>query len=593
MKITQRGVAALIAGMLTASCSGHAGGGPILPQSSNGAQQKASAAVPAGWSSTATQAMSVNGASDLGALSASTPLTVRVGLQTRNAKQLDQVIATNQTISEAAYMAQYAPTSAQVASVVSYLQSAGFSNVKADPDNLLVSADGTAAIANKAFNTNLESFSVNGAKLYANTSAALVPQSLSGVAVAVLGLNNVAQMVKPQCTQGQFGLPCLGSTPLGPLLAALNNFDASTIRQVYDAGATSDGSQTTIGVMAWGDVSGVVPDLRYAEQQQNMPQVPVQIIASGLVPSNGGGGGGSEWDLDTQSSTGIAGNVKGLYLYTTTAADDADIVVMFNRWANDDLAQLANSSFGECEYGPYVDGTMLVADQIFAYAASHGQTMFVSTGDSGSNCSVGAPNGVPAGAPMVEWPASSPYTVGVGGTTLFPNSDGTYGGEQSWNAGGGGMSLFEYQPYWEVGVQPASTSTTSALGVARGVPDVAMLSGLSAGAGLSGYTVYYTPASSGGFLGTSLASPLAMGAYARMMSAHNNALGYAPPRLYALYNENPTAGAAAGTPPTEPRGGFHDILTGSNGSYTALPGYDYTTGLGSIDISVMNALIGR
>jgi hypothetical protein len=39
-------------------------------------------------------------------------------------------------------------------------------------------------------------------------------------------------------------------------------------------------------------------------------------------------------------------------------------------------------------------------------------------------------------------------------------------------------------------------------------------------------------------------------------------------------------------------GGFHDILTGSNGSYTALPGYDYTTGLGSFDIGVMNAQIG-
>jgi len=40
-------------------------------------------------------------------------------------------------------------------------------------------------------------------------------------------------------------------------------------------------------------------------------------------------------------------------------------------------------------------------------------------------------------------------------------------------------------------------------------------------------------------------------------------------------------------------GGFHDIITGGNGAYTAFPGYDYTTGLGTFDISVMNAQIGH
>jgi subtilase family serine protease len=174
---------------------------------------------------------------------------------------------------------------------------------------------------------------------------------------------------------------------------------------------------------------------------------------------------------------------------------------------------------------------------------------------------------------------------------LFANTDNTYNGEQAWNSGGGGLSQFEYSPYWESGVQPVST-TPAGLSF-RGLPDIAMLSGLSAGAGLTGYTVYWTPANNGGFLGTSLASPLAVGSYARMMSAHNNTLGYAPPRLYAVYNQNPTAGAPAGTPPTELRGGFHDILTGVNGAYSALPGYDYTTGMGSFDIMLMNAAIGH
>jgi subtilase family serine protease len=82
--------------------------------------------------------------------------------------------------------------------------------------------------------------------------------------------------------------------------------------------------------------------------------------------------------------------------------------------------------------------------------------------------------------------------------------------------------------------------------------------------------------------GTSLASPLALGVWARLQSAHNNKIGFAGP---ALYNGATPAPSAAS--PT----GFHDIILGGNGLYTALPGYDLTTGLGTFDISLLNAAI--
>jgi len=89
----------------------------------------------------------------------------------------------------------------------------------------------------------------------------------------------------------------------------------------------------------------------------------------------------------------------------------------------------------------------------------------------------------------------------------------------------------------------------------------------------------------------SVASPLAAGVWARMLQTHTS-LGFAAPRLYAMY------GSTAGTettmvPPTRPYGGFHDILVGANGAYSALPGYDYVTGLGSFDVGQTNALIGQ
>ena len=90
-----------------------------------------------------------------------------------------------------------------------------------------------------------------------------------------------------------------------------------------------------------------------------------------------------------------------------------------------------------------------------------------------------------------------------------------------------------------------------------------------------------------------MASPLAAGAYARMQSAHGNALGFAPVAFYHLYGASSIIETSAGPPPTRLVGGFRDILSGTNGAYTSLPGYDYTTGLGSLDVAKTNALIGQ
>ena len=120
----------------------------------------------------------------------------------------------------------------------------------------------------------------------------------------------------------------------------------------------------------------------------------------------------------------------------------------------------------------------------------------------------------------------------------------------------------------------------------RGSPDLAYDAALETGALLWQGGVEYITA------GTSLASPMAAGVYARMQSAHANALGFAPPLLYRVYGRS-TPQQIAGPPVTELIGPFHDVLQGTNGLYTALPKYDYTTGLGSLDIARLNAAIGQ
>jgi pseudomonalisin/xanthomonalisin len=154
----------------------------------------------------------------------------------------------------------------------------------------------------------------------------------------------------------------------------------------------------------------------------------------------------------------------------------------------------------------------------------------------------------------------------VGGTTLLTNQDGSYNSEIAWYAGGGGLSQFEESPSWQSPALVLLTETGD-----RGVPDVSMDADPNSGA-----TVYVNgaPVAVGG---TSLSSPLSLGVWARAISA-NRKLGFASPRIYGLYD--PTGGAG-GLTGSYPLGGFHDITVGANGAYTALPGYDLATGLGT------------
>ena len=518
------------------------------------------------WTSTATQGISLSqlaSAADYGPTDPQQAVTVRVALKLQNQSALATYIKnindpTNalygQSLTPAQFAASYAPSGAQVQQVVSYLQGAGFNNVTVEPNNLIVSADGTIAQASAAFNTPIENFSQFGGIVYGNTAPAQVPASLGGIVGAVLGLNTIGQMKPTIVTRSQVSVPQYAVS-----------YDPAQFQQIYSATGTPTGSNATIAIMAEGDLTQVLKDLRTEEAAFKMPQVAYTVVPVGIASTDTSGE--DEWDLDTQYSTGMAQTVKRLYIYDATSLTDSDLALEFSRWATDDKAKAGSASLGECEIFPYLDGSMLADDEVFAEAAAQGQSFFASTGDTGSFCpaEVGE-NGVPAGAPMVNYPASSQYVTGVGGTTLLTNSDGTYDTEIAWYAGGGGISQFEYSPYW----QTAAGIPSSELGD-KGIPDIAMDADPYSGANV------YVDGAVEAVGGTSLSSPLALGVWARLISA-NPKLGFAPLRYYGLYD-------GATTPGSYPNGGFHDITVGVNGYYTALPGWDYTTGLGTLWVS--------
>jgi len=517
------------------------------------------------WATTATRAEQLFGATDLGAEPSATPVHVAAALNLRNVSALRGLIAAGDVVTPAAFLAQYAPSAAHAQSVAAYLTQQGFANVKVAANRLLVSADGNAGQAASAFGTTLERYLQNGRVVYANSTAARVPAALSGSVGAIVGLNDAAVMnVHPtvasdppsSCAVWGVGYPC--------------TYAPQGLWSAYDAVGTPTGASTSVAIFTDGDLSGVLSDLRTEENAAGLPQVPVTVVATG--PASTDTSGADEWDLDTQFSTGMAGTVNQLYLYNAPSLDDAALTESFNEFAAQNVAKAASASFGECEFAASMDGSMLADDNAFMEAAAQGQTVFASAGDTGGFCPVGAAvNGVPAGAPDVNFPASSPWVVGVGGTTLVTNADGTYDAEVAWLAGGGGPSLFEAQPAFQDGIAPPLGSLCAlATTCGRTVPDVAMDADPNSGANV------YVGGQPEGIGGTSLSSPLALGVWARVESAHANALGFADPIFYAH-----NGGTA-----------FHDVTLGDTGPYPATPGYDLATGVGTFDVAQLIATTG-
>jgi subtilase family serine protease len=557
----------------------------------------------------------LNGGQVVGPLSSSTPLHIVVGLKVQNAALIqatlrrmltpgDPLYGTSLSVSQ--FVNEYAPTAAQVEAVENYLSSYGFKNLVLADNHLLIEADATAGQVETAFNTGLATVSLGGKTYFANTADAQVPTSLSGTVLAVLGLNNLVAL---QSSLIKYTNPC--SPPACPVPDPSNEvYGAQQYQIAYDAaypGSTptatslkqkvSTGSQTAIGIIAEGDLgtvssshpngpgnpssssTGVIHDLYLYEQLYKLPAVPVTIVNAGLASSDTSGA--DEWDLDSQTSTGIAQQVKALYFYVATSMTDSDIGLAINKAVSQNKVKAFNMSFGECEFFPYLDGAMLLDDEMFGEAALQGMTPFASSDDNGSACPVLPTNGVPlSGPPSVSYPASSPYVVAVGGTNLLSNSDFTYNTETAWEAGGGGISAFETSPFWQSYTGSGTLPIVPSAEVGdRGVPDVAMCAG-GTGLAICSANIYV-----GGTTelvgGTSLSSPLSVGSWARIETSHSNKLGFASPLIYQLANGGPT--------PSSPY--FNDVQVGANGYGVALPGYDYTTGLGSWDIYVVNKQI--
>ena len=532
---------------------------------------------------------------------ASQALNIVVGLRLQNVSSLSSFLqglrgGHSTPLTHAAFVSQYSPTASQVQPVVDYLTSQGFTNIQVTEDNLLVSAQGTVGQAEQAFNTPIVSFTLSGKAAYAPSGPVMVPSALGNIVLQVLGLSNATGISNKLSMQQNLNVMGRNTTfvqnpSAGGADLSIAGMTPAALRTAYDAGTTSTGGNTVVAVVSAGsDLQQVIADLRQFELENQLPLVPVEVRQVEPVPNPQDTSGDDEWDLDSQSITGLAYSVKTLIFYNTASLNDTDLILANDAFATDDIAKVGNMSYGGCE--DVEDSTLQdnlgtvgtgVFDEVFAEAVAQGQTWSASSGDAGAACGVVTNLATPdSGVPSsVEYPASSPNVVAVGGTSLFVNSNYNYVTELSWDAGGGGTSNLEPAPIWQFNDLAVPTASTAGL---RAVPDIAMAAGPegAAGAGIGTYAAIVANGADAGVLGTSWSSPLNVGVWARLESARCNTLGFEAPIIYALDTTQQPGSTAAG---------FHDVLLGTNGQYSAAPGWDYTTGYGSFDIAFVDAAL--
>jgi subtilase family serine protease len=259
------------------------------------------------------------------------------------------------------------------------------------------------------------------------------------------------------------------------------------------------------------------------------------------------------------------------------------------------LANVISQSFASGEGAFGSTASLQNLRYAFQDAAANGVTVLGSSGDSGSSISTKQPvkkGGNVLPDPGVEWPASDPLVLGVGGTYLCTDANATSGrtvdsssnpakcranpgqAEIGWIDGGGGYSSVFSRPNYQNTLPAGST----AIGAMRGVPDISLQASAGTGSlvyltlppdGNSGLICGGTPCSTGWYDigGTSLSCPQWAGLVAIADQINGGGLGLLQPALYKVA-ANPVKYAAD----------FNDVTVGNNTADPSVPGYPASTG---------------
>ncbi len=446
---------------------------------------------------------------------------------------------------------KYGARSEDIEAVKAFAKKHKLKVTSVDPARRAVHLHGKLDAVKVAFEPELEGLYSPGedAPSYRGRTGPLtIPAQLDGIVLAVLGIDDRPQSAKQLR---------IIATPD----AAATSYTPPQIAEAYAFPTSATGRGETIGIIELGG-GYQTSDLQTYFQGLSLSAPNVTAVAVD--------GGSNSPGTDTGADTEVMLDIE----VAGAIAPDAAIVVYFapntDRGFIDAVSQAVHDtahkpsvvsiSWGGSEDSWTAQGRSQM-EQILTEAGGLGVTVTVAAGDNGSTDSV------TDGQQHVDFPASAPHALACGGTSLRASAA-QISSETVWNTtghgttGGGVSRQFALPSYQSAAKVPANVDSGKP---GRGVPDV------SADADpQTGYKVRADGADQT-VGGTSAVAPLWAGLIALLNQSAGAPLGFAQPRLY------PLLGSAA----------FRDITSGNNGAYSAGPGWDACTGLGSPDGSAL------
>ena len=512
-----------------------------------------------------TREAAVNGqAQSVGRLPSSQIMQLDVVLPLRDQAGLDKFLAEvydpasptfHHFLTVPEFTQRFGPTQADYDAVVRFAKASGFAIVGGTRDGMEVQIKGPFSAVESAFHVAMHTYQhpTENRVFYAPDREPTT--SLPFALWHISGLDNYS-IPHPMYVKKSDYAQAHGLSPDAVVKHATTgsgpsaSFLGSDMRAAYYGGTALTGAGQNLGLFEYEGTDLADLNTYYKNVGQTLAITPVLLSTDGTSTActNASGCDDTEQTLDMTQALGMAPGLSSLVVYIGST----DTAIISAMTTHSPLPATIGCSWG---WTPADPSTL---DPYFEKMASQGQNFFAASGDSSTWSSRNE-----------AWPADDANVISVGGTDLTTSSAaGPWASETAWTDSGGGISPDSIPiPSWQQlsGVINSSNKGSTTL---RNGPDV------SANANFTFYTCADQEAClANEYGGTSFAAPMwaAYIALANEQSVNNGGslLGFINPTIYA---QNVTSSYTTD---------FHDITSGTSGSYSAVTGYDLVTGWGS------------
>jgi subtilase family serine protease len=514
-------------------------------------------------------------AAPVGIMSPHQTLTLNVVLPLSNPSALKEFLAEiydpsspnyRHFLSPTQFTALFGPSATDYNATVAYLKANGFAVIGGSRNGMNIVVRGPVSSVESAFHVTMRTYRKPSSGRIFYSPDREPTTSLNFELWHVSGLSNYSiphpLYVKKNDYAKAHGISpdkvvSHATTGSGPSASFLG----SDMRAAYYGNGSLTGAGQNLGLLEYygTDIADLNTYYTNVGQTNNVPITLLSTDGTSTSCLYSAGCDDTEQTLDMTQALGMAPGLSSLTMYVGST-DTAIIAAMTT---NNPLPTTIGCSWGWTPADPFT------LDPYFQKMAAQGQNFFAASGDSRTWSTTN-----PA------WPADDANVVSVGGTDLTTSgAGGPWASETAWIDSSGGISPAGIAiPSWQQlsGVINSSNGGSTTL---RNGPDV------SANANFTFYVCAdQTTCTANSHGGTSFAAPMWAGYIAlvnqQLVANAQPLIGFLNPMIY---QQNVGSQYASD---------FHDITSGTSGSYSAVTGYDLVTGWGSPNAGLIAALTG-